>query len=1299
MAEKNSPEEEHVKQGEAHNQEGNREAAISEFKKALIINPDSAPAHCNLGDTYYLQGGKLDEAIAEYKAAINIDPNYGFLRHNFGVAYQDQGKLDEAIAEYKAAIKIRPNHVPGHYGLAQAYSLKNERGRAIESLQRAITLDKGLIEKAKTHKAFDNIRGSSGFQKLINPSAQNQLAQKKPLLKRLFGRTECPICSKPVEKNERKCRTCGVRFLLKPVKTTTKEWRPRAGEFTQIKTYKFVWANRQPEPEEPASCPQCSSPLWHDTSISEGKYLYGRPKIDSLVFTSECRVCGIGITWSGDWRRRIPMIADGCHLKSKSFSERLKKCNLSTKKYLELFSQWESGLIAPVRFFNDVLRISEDDFSGVKYKPLDMLISSLLRGYALPTNPSEASELQPAIKASFRRRYDHYFIDFCVGGGWLPAYEAYTPISPSLRWVKPENGRSKWWSYGICRGKNAVFALEYDARIDQLGKDNKLASDEDSETLCCFRLALSDKDDINASQMEHFWTSLQGMRHPVVFEIVGSGRDHQICFQFLCHPDDKERIAHQLIALFPNSLINPNGDDEDYLVRQIGSDYQEKFLQDFHGHGVSFGLVRHYAYQLRHVTRFDKTDSLYSLINSLAELAGNEGAVIQVLISPLKGWNEYLSQIEVLDEIVGYVSQETKDDLRYENCPLDKKRRFPLFAVCFRAMAFGKKGESPHEKIQSFPAAIETALGAMKLPESNCLSSQPLELVEGNRTGYSPVPKSFNPVDSTLSEKELLSVWERKSYRHGFILNSQELASLCHFPSKALEHPKLLRQDSMFAKAPEHLTQGKGLLIGINEVFGERKEVYIPEDFRFRHMYTVGKTGTGKTTFLFNLLRLDIEAGKGVGLIDPHGDLVEQVLRIIPENRIDDVILFDPADYEYPIGFNMMQVTNAQERRQMRGDILVAIRRMFEDASWGDNIDQLFRACIATLLADTRQAHTLLDIRRLLSDEVFRSQVLKRIDDDFLEEFWRDDYPNFAKTTVSAVRRRLASIFNEPEVRNVLAQPKTSFNFKEMMDTKKIFLAKISRGTLGEDISRLFGGLLVSKLQLTAMARESQPESERVPFYLYVDEFQNFVNEGFEIILSEARKYKLSLTMAHQFTAQLPRGLYNAVFGNVGTLIAFETGVEDAMALERQLGKFSTEDIINLESFTTITRIGKAKEAFSMKTLPPPEMAHDVSQQVRALSRAKYCRKPESVQASESEPETSDTAREESAGESSETVTALQQEIEQLKQQIAMMGQQAAEPKGESTSEVAVDESEEETPKVVAQKPDKKEKEEIDFFE
>jgi len=758
-----------------------------------------------------------------------------------------------------------------------------------------------------------------------------------------------------------------------------------------------------------------------------------------------------------------------------------------------------------------------------------------------------------------------------------------------------------------------LSAITHDIHFQRLRRTEESGEHTAKGNLCCFRLILSGEDNITPNQIERFWTALQTIKHPVSFEVVGDGSANTILFQFFCREDDKELVVNQLTSLFPNSSINPEGNDKDWVAEKIGEGYEEKLASEFHGFGASLGLSNHYSYQLRRLTSYDRTDPFGGVINALGNLGKGEYAIVQALISPLRNWDTHL-------DVMSELPKEDKENLSgVKGLPFTQKRRYPLFAVCYRVMAFGNVEETDMERLETMFGSIERALVSYRAPDGNGLTSYPDDIIE--RDDLLPIPKSYQQVKSGLDKDEVMSIFARQTHRHGFILNTQELASLCHFPHPALEHPKLLRQDSMFVKAPESMTTGQGLRLGINEVFGESQEVYIPEDFRFRHLYVVGKTGTGKTTFLYNLIKNDIDAGKGVALIDPHGDLVEQVLRNIPEHRIDDVILFDPADTEYPIGFNMFQVNNSLERRQMRTDILVAIRRLFDDASWGDNIDQIFRTSIATLLADTKHTHTLADVRRLVTDEVFRSKVVGRIDDEFIKEFWREDFPDFTRLTTSAVRRRLGSVLSEPEVRNVLTQKETGFNFKEMMDTKKIFLAKLSRGTLGEDISRLFGGLLVSKIQLTVMARESQPEAERVPFYLYVDEFQNFVSEGFEIILSEARKYRLSLTMAHQFTAQLPRNLYNAVFGNVGSLVIFETGVDDASALEKQLGKFSKEDIMNLESFHTITRVGKAKEAFSMRTLPPFEEATDRSAEARKASREKYGSNPQSLKADSPTPE------------------------------------------------------------------------------
>jgi len=405
------------------------------------------------------------------------------------------------------------------------------------------------------------------------------------------------------------------------------------------------------------------------------------------------------------------------------------------------------------------------------------------------------------------------------------------------------------------------------------------------------------------------------------------------------------------------------------------------------------------------------------------------------------------------------------------------------------------------------------------------------------------------------------------------------------------------------------MTKG-GLHIGINAVHGREQEVYVPEDYRFRHIYVVGKTGTGKTTLLLNMIKSDIDAGKGVGVIDPHGDLVrDKILPIIPEHRIDDVILFDPTDFDHPIGFNMLQVHSEIERRQIMNEITATLRRLFEQ--WSSDINTLFRNSVTTLLADRSQTYTLLDIRKLITDDYFRSEILERIDDEYLEEFWAEDFEGMRRTTVPAVKRRLSTLLGQPEVRAVLGQRETTFSVREMMDSNKIFLANIPRGELGEEVSTLFGGLLVSKIQLTAMARASQVEEARVPFYFYVDEFQNFTNESFDIILSEARKYRLCLTMAHQFIAQLSDSIREAVLGNVGAIISFELGVKDATSLAKELNGFTVDNILDLPKYHAYTRVGRARDAFSMRTYPAPQVTADLSAEIRRRSREKYCGKPE----------------------------------------------------------------------------------------
>ena len=680
--------------------------------------------------------------------------------------------------------------------------------------------------------------------------------------------------------------------------------------------------------------------------------------------------------------------------------------------------------------------------------------------------------------------------------------------------------------------ESEILPLTFESEVS---KFNLLSYRRDLKKMRCFNLVISG--DITPRMAETFWSSLTTIVHPVSFEILGCGCKQKVVFQLICQQEDKDYISTLLSSAFPTAPINLNGTDDDYL----------QFGRSFSCLSVSLGLGYHWGNLIRRFTSFS-VEPLTELVSILGALGKNEGAIVQAIIMPAKEpWEKTIERLSCL-----------KDKIKY-----------PLFAVSLKVMVYAQD----KDRLQSLLTDISRALH-FQAPQGNCLSATPLSTGDG--------------LENYLTQEEIVAVVERNSYRFGFLLNSQELASICHLPSKSLTHPRLLRATPQ-REAPPFAANPLmgGVAIGINEVSGREKPVYLPSDFRPRHVYIVGKTGTGKTTLLLNMIKGDIDAGKGVGLIDPHGDLLEMVLKVVPENRRSDVIYFNPAD-DQPIGLNLLEVESPKDKRQVKNDLLSIIKR-FYGSSLSLNSEQLLRLAIATLLEDNSRVYTLPDLRKLFTDENFRTLVLNHVKDEYLLEFWEDDFPAFHPASIAAAKRRLDDIISEPTVRKILNNTtNTTLNLKNIMSGKKIFLANLSKGIIGEDVSRLLGGLLVSKIQLTATARASQTEKDRQPFYFYVDEFQNFINDSFEVILSEARKYNICLTIAHQFTGQLTKRLYDAVFGNVGTLIVFEVGIDDAKALEKQLSFFTTDDIINLSRFHTFTRIGKAIDTFSMRTLPPP---------------------------------------------------------------------------------------------------------------
>jgi len=327
----------------------------------------------------------------------------------------------------------------------------------------------------------------------------------------------------------------------------------------------------------------------------------------------------------------------------------------------------------------------------------------------------------------------------------------------------------------------------------------------------------------------------------------------------------------------------------------------------------------------------------------------------------------------------------------------------------------------------------------------------------------------------------------------------------------------------------------------------------IKNDDRRRHMYFIGKTGMGKSTVLENMIIQDIQSGKGVCVVDPHGDLVEKVINFVPPNRINDVIYFNPSDLEFPIGFNVLEKVSPEQRHLVVSGLIGVFQKIWAD-SWGPRLEYVLHHAISALLE--YPGSTLLGIMRLLVDKNFRKRVVEKISDPVVKSFWLEEYSKypdrFQAEAIAPIQNKVGRFLSSSLIRNILGQVKSSFSMRDIMDNEKILLLNLSKGRVGEDNSALLGAMMITKIQLAAMSRVDTPEEERKDFYLYVDEFQNFATESFANILSEARKYKLNLIIAHQYIEQVDEKITAAVFGNVGTIVVFRIGAADADFLEKE---------------------------------------------------------------------------------------------------------------------------------------------------
>jgi len=466
-----------------------------------------------------------------------------------------------------------------------------------------------------------------------------------------------------------------------------------------------------------------------------------------------------------------------------------------------------------------------------------------------------------------------------------------------------------------------------------------------------------------------------------------------------------------------------------------------------------------------------------------------------------------------------------------------------------------------------------------------------------------------------LKGRSFLSSYKNRLDGHSLVLNNEELATIFHLPNYTVKTPTIYWVQSRKLEPPFDIPSEKDdvTVLGRTNFRGNEKVFGVKTLDRRRHIYVIGKTGMGKSTLLENMIFSDIERGRGVGVIDPHGDLADAVLRFVPKSRINDVLLIDPADNEYAVAFNMLENVDPALRSIVASGLVGIFKKIYAD-SWGPRLEHILRNTILSLLE--YPGTTMLGILRILQDSDYRKKVVKKIDDPVVKSFWLDEFEmmkdRFRVEAISPIQNKVGQFLSSPTIRNIVGQVKSTVDLRFAMDTGKIVIVNLSKGKIGEDNSALLGSMFITKFQLDAMSRANIPENERRDFYLYVDEFQNFATESFATILSEARKYHLNLTMANQYIAQMPDEVRDAVFGNVGTTFAFQVGFDDAEYVSRQFGEeVLPSDLVSLSKYTVYMRLlidGMPSKTFSLDTLPPPVFSSDEAlvKKIVKVSRERY---------------------------------------------------------------------------------------------
>ncbi|HEU4913904.1 MAG TPA: DUF87 domain-containing protein [Candidatus Saccharimonadales bacterium] len=701
---------------------------------------------------------------------------------------------------------------------------------------------------------------------------------------------------------------------------------------------------------------------------------------------------------------------------------------------------------------------------------------------------------------------------------------------------------------------------------------------------------------------EQMFASLQGLlvqgtaglfksakREHLAFEIAVIGK--RIGFYVWVPKYLKDYVEEQIYAQYPTVQIS---EVEDYASQD--KHFDTTVMSDMK-------LTQSDVLPIKTFQSFE-VDPLAAITATLAKFDENEEAWMQLIIRPASDkWQQknekYLANLKG-----GGTSW------RQLLAPSDKPAAPPKLTEYQQLRASG--AETKGQKL-----AYDTALRIVY--RGNVSEQQARLRLQSIASSY----KQFNSTylngfeqGKVMDETALGAYQDRSLGTKSFVMNIEEIATLYHLPHTNVETPYILWASSQTAEPPANLPLVSSEYnpdispVAITNFRGHNTAFGLPRSDRGRHLYILGQTGVGKSGLLELLTISDLYSPYGFAVIDPHGDYAQNILKRIPPERMDDVVYFNAADTEFPVAFNPLEVYDEKLKTHTCSELIGVLKRLFD--SWGPRLEYILRYTILALL-DYPNA-TMLDITRLLTDKKFRNNVLQYVHDPVVLNFWNVEFASwndkFATEAVAPVLNKVGAFTANPLVRNIIGQPKSSFNIRQIMDERKILIVNLSRGLVGEDNAALLGALIVTKIQMGAMSRADIAVEERAPFYLYVDEFQNFATDSFATILSEARKYGLNLTVANQYTAQMMQEVKDAVFGNVGSIIAFRMSADDARVMQRYFEpKFTEFDLIHMHNrhfIISMTVQGEKSQAFSGITLDIPPLAENATEAIIAKSRKLY---------------------------------------------------------------------------------------------